>query len=277
MRHRLFSTLASLVLLGLAVHAGPAQAGEPQILGLVASNSPLPMVCDDRECVVELSSFCMQERAPVPPPLTPYQIAANSAEAISIIGTTADGRSVRLPADRLAQFVSIRGNRATRMSLSRQSLAAFGLTEISVEIGELASLVPDSLMGSDDPTILSEIAVVTGPLREVANRLIDKGGPGTVAAQITNRLINAIPENSGGDVDDRDALWMTVIGNADVIEGASPGDDAEGLEMAEDAFHRCSGLPGGGFISFRQCLAARHDIFLSPQNRAYWEAVETGS
>lgn len=277
MRHRLFTILASLALLGSAIHAVPANAGEPQILGLVASNGPLPMTCDDRECSVELSSFCMQERAPVPPPLTPYQLAANSAEAISIVATTATGRTVRLPAVGFAEFVSIRGNRATRMSVPHQELAVLGLTGISVEVGELASLVPDSLMRSDDPTVQSEIVVVTGPLREVANRLIDNGGPGTVAARITNRLINAIPENSGGDVDDRDALWTTVIDDrADPLLGDA-GENAEGLDMAREAFGRCASLPGGGFISFRQCLAARHDIFLSPQNRAYWEAVETGS
>lgn len=277
MRHRLFSTLASLALLGSVIHAVPAQAAEPQILGLLASNGLLPMMCDDRECSVELSTFCMQERAPVPPPLTQYRVAANSADAISIVATTVTGESMRLPATRVADFVSVRGNRSTRMSIPRQSLVELGLTDISVEVGELASLVPDSLMRSDDPMALSVIAVVTGPLREVANRLIDHGGPGTVAARIINRLINAIPEKSGVEVDDRDALWTTVIGDSDAVPNGALGGNAEGLALAEDAFRRCSSLPGGGFISFRQCLAARHDIFLSPQNRAYWEAVETGS
>lgn len=273
MRHRLFSIMATLALLGSATLVAPALAAEPQILGLVAGAEPLPLICGDRDCTVELSAFCMQERAPVPPPQTPYQVADSSAESISIVATTSSGRNVRLRAADLAGFVSVRGNRAVRMSVPRESLDALGLSDIHAEVGDLASLVPESMMLSDDPAVLSEIALVTGPLREVADRLIDRGGAGTVAARITNRLINAIPEGTGGDVDDRDALWGAVVGKT----GAVPDGDDEGLTLAEDAYRRCASLPGGGFISFRQCLAARHDIFLSPQNRAYWEAVEAGS
>ena len=274
MRRHLCVAMAALALLGLAFGAaGSALAAEPQILGLVASDTPLPMTCDDRHCTVELSAFCMQERAPVPPPHTPYELADSSSDAIAIVARTDGGSTVRLPAAQVADFVSARGNRAVRMSVPLQSLSALGLTDAAVEVGSMASLVPDTLIRIDDPAVQSEIALVTGPLREVADRLIDRGGPGTVAAQITNRLINAIPEGAGGDVPDRDLLWRKVVGGAlPPLDG-----DAEGLEMAEDAYRRCAGLPGGGFISFRQCLAARHDIFLSPQNRAYWEAVETGS
>ncbi len=273
MRRPLFIALATAALLGMAPWLpAPAQAAEPQILGLVASNGPMPMSCGDRDCTIDLSAFCMQERAPVPPPRTPYQVAEGRSDAIAIVARSAGGRTVRVPAMRIAEFHSARGNRAVRMSVARQTITSLGLTEIAVEVGPMASLVPQSLSLSDDPIVRSEIALVTGPLREVANRLVDQGGPGTVAALITNRLINAIPEGEGGDVDDRGQLWTRIVGEGDAVWT-----DREGLEMAEDAYRRCAGLPGGGFISFRQCLAARHDIFLSPQNRAYWEAVEGGS
>ena len=273
MRRPLFNALATIALLGMtaAFGAPAARAAEPQILGLVGSNGPMPMVCDDRDCAVDLSAFCMQERAPVPPPRTPYEVAEGYSDAIAIVARTASGRTVRIPAARIADFVSARGNRAVRMSVPRQSMASLGLRDIAVEVGSMASLVPQTLAQSDDPAVQSEIALVTGPLRKVADRLVDQGGPGTVAALITNRLINAIPESNGGDVDDRGLLCSTIVSEGDAVW-----DDREGLEMAEDAFRRCSGLPGGGFISFRQCLAARHDIFLSPQNRAYWDAVESG-
>ncbi len=273
MRRPLFTALAALALSGMTFgFAAPAaRAAEPQILGLVASNGAMPMHCDDRECTVDLSAFCMQERAPVPPPRTPYEVAEGQTAAITIVAR-ASGGAIRIPAASVAEFVSARGNRAVRMSVPRQSLAAFDLSDIAVEVGPLASLVPQTLAVNADPTVQSEIALVTGPLRQVADRLVDQGGPGTVAALITNRLINAIPRGGDGDVADRDRLWTTVVGDADVVW-----EDRAGLEMAEDAYRRCAGLPGGGFISFRQCLAARHDIFLSPQNRAYWDAVEGGS
>ena len=270
MRPHLSPVRAVLAALGFAIlHCAPAQAAEPQILGLVAGVDALPMACDDRVCGVELSSFCMQERAPVPPPHTPYRLAEASLDAVVIVARTAAGRTVRLPAAQIADFASQRGNRAVRMSVPQSALRGLGLTDVAVEVGPLASVVPDSLIRSDDPAVRSEIAMVTGPLRVVADRLIDRGGPGTVAALITNRLINEIPEASGGDVEDRQALWHKVV-------GAVTPDRAAGLHLAEDAFRRCAGLPGGGFISFRECLAARHDILLSPQNRAYWDAVEGG-
>ena len=274
MRRPLFTAPAALALLGMVtwLAAPSAEAAEPQILGLVASNGAMPMTCDDRDCAVDLSAFCMQERAPVPPPRTPYAMAEGHAEAVVIVARSAGGGVVRVPAGRIADFHSARGNRAVRMSVPLQAMAALGLTDISVEVAPMASLVPQSLARSEDPNVQSEIALVTGPLRQVADRLVDNGGPGTVAALITNRLINAIPESDGGDVADRDLLWQEVVG-----QGDAAWTDREGLEMAEDAYRRCAGLPGGGFISFRQCLAARHDIFLSPQNRAYWDAVEGGS
>ena len=66
MRRPLYIALATIALLGMAtgLAAPSARAAEPQILGLVASNGPMPMVCDDRDCAVDLSAFCMQERAP---------------------------------------------------------------------------------------------------------------------------------------------------------------------------------------------------------------------
>lgn len=209
----------------------------------------------------------------MPPPRTSYQVATNSAEAITIVAADASGQVVRLPAARLAEFTSVRGNRAVRMMVPGGTLSALGLTDAAVEVGAMASLVPLALMRSDDPAVVSDIALVTGPLRAVADRLIDRGGSGTVAALITNRLINAIPAGTGGDVEDREALWTKTLGDSEAILDG----DAEGLAMAEEAYRRCAALPGGGFITFRQCLAARHDIFLSPQNRAYWEAVEAGS
>lgn len=274
MRRRLFNALTMIAVLATAsgLAASPSRAAEPQILGLVASNGSMPMTCNERDCIVDLSAFCMQERAPVPPPRTPYEIADAQFDTITIVARSTGGQTVRLPAGRIADFHSARGNRAVRMSVPRQAMASLGLQDIAVEVAPMASLVPRSLAGSDDPTVQSEIALVTGSLRLVADRLVDNGGPGTVAARITNRLINAIPEADGGDVDDRESLWSKIVDRSGLVW-----EDGEGLNMAKDAYRRCSGLPGGGFISFRQCLAARHDIFLSPQNRAYWDAVGSGS
>lgn len=271
MTWRLATVLTLSALAGLGV--GQAQATEPQILGLVASNGAMPLVCGEEICAVELSAFCMQERAPVPPVGTPYGLTADGAASITLEATRADGGRVRLPVAELARFVSARSNRSVRLEIPVAALSDVGLSRPAVTIDSRAVVVPRALLASDDPAAVAEIALVTGPLREVAERIVDRAGAGTAAAQITNRLINAVPDDLYGDVENRTALWHETVRNGD----PALQHDAEGLEMAREAFDRCAGLPGGGFITFRQCLAARHDIFLSPQNRAYWEAVQTGS
>ena len=268
---RLATVLTLSALAGSAF--GQAQAAEPQILGLVASNGVLPLNCDEEVCAVELSAFCMQERAPVPPVGTPYGLTSDGAASITLAAVGADGRRVAVPVNGIARFVSARSNRSVRLEVSVAALRERGLSQPTVAVDSRAAVVPRTLLASDDPADVAEIALVTGPLREVGERVVDRGGAGTVAAQITNRLINGVPDDLTGDVPDRAGLWDNTVRDGDPALRR----DADGLAMAREAFDRCAGLPGGGFITFRQCLAARHDIFLSPQNRAYWEAVQTGS
>ena len=274
MRQCLTMVAAAVAFAGMVVAApGDSLAREPQILGLIASNGAVPLDCADGRCTVELSTFCMQEYAPVPAPGTPYALAPNSLAAVVVLASTADGRRVRLPVGEFAEVVAVRSNRAVRLEVSADRLAAMGLRDPMVEVGDLASLVPTTLLASDDPAVESEIALVTGPLRRVADRLVDRAGAATVAALITNRLVNAVPDDGFGDVPDRAGLWTSVL----AAVGPTLSGDTEGVAMAEEAFGRCVEIPGGGFISFRQCLAARHDIFLSPQNRNYWHAVRSGT
>ena len=272
-------TLVIAAFIAILSGALSARAGEPQILGLVATTEPIPLTCADGLCTAELSAFCLQRRSAVPFTGTPYELASESAGAVGVIGRDENGDRVRysLPpqsGSASANLVSIRGNRAVRIELPLDSLLALGLHEAAVEIGNGVSAIPASLSRrSTTPEIRAEIALVTGPMRAAASSIVDDSGARAHGARWLNLLVNAIPSGYGGDVEDREAVWVTTIEGS--LSDHSAGRD--GVPLARRGFDRCADVPGGGFVSFRQCLAAQHDMLIDPLNAAYWEAVDTGS
>jgi hypothetical protein len=266
---RLTATLTAAALLLAGGAPGSAVAGETQILGVVASADPLPMTCAKGSCMADLSTFCMEEMAGVPVRGTPYRVAPGAALALEIVGHGPDGDVVRVPADGLARLTAVRGYRGVRVELSAAAVRALGITDPGVVVGPMVSLVPAADLAADDPETVQRIAAVTGPVRALARDVVEEGAPGTGAAILTNRLLNAIPDDRSGDVPDRLGLWREVSAHADV--------EPEARVLAEGAARRCAGLPGGGFITFRQCIAAEHDMFLTPLNRALWDAAGAGS
>lgn len=258
-KHLATAAIAAWALLAV----GPALAG-PQILAVVASGSPLPMACDSQACRVDLTTFCLQELAGVPEQGTAYAWAPAALDAVTLTADDGQGRAVRLSAD-LVTLVSARGNRAVSAVVDHAALAARGLDAPRLTIGEHVSIVPQTMIDDDDPAVASEIALVTGPMRRLAHRLVDSDEDSIAATRLLALLVNAIPDDAVGDVADRAALWDTHI------DGGLPG-----TALARPRFERCAALPGGGFVSFRQCLAAHHDMLLGPLNRAYWDAAAAG-
>lgn len=260
--------LAALIAASVAGLSGQSRAGEPQILGVIASASPLPMLCDGAACTAQASTFCLQRNAAVPERGTPYVLAGAPGDGIKLEGHAPDGTVVALPVS-LLSLTSARANRAIELSVPASDLAARGIDDVAVTIGEGVSAIPASLYAqSDDPVVAEEIATVTGALREVGSRLVDAGGVRIGAARLLGQLVNAIPDDRVGDVPDRQGLWGRVLN--ETVDGAAADD-------ARSRFERCAELPGAGFVTFRECLASHHDMLINPLNRNYWQAVDTGS
>lgn len=261
------------VALGVVL-AGGAAAGEPQILGVIATAEPVPMTCDDNGCMAELSAFCLQRHKAVPFPRTAYVPAPGSEDGFAFVATDAAGARVPYAVGGGLTFLSERGNRAVTLHVDRSRLAAAGLTDPVVGVGTRVSLLPQSLAEQlDDPGVAAEVALVTGPLRAVAQHHVDRGGPAIEAAHLINRRINR-------SVDVRsDEAAPTGTPSGAARDGGVSTDDgtANGVALARAAVARCTDLPGGGFITFRQCLSAQHDMLIDPLNRAYWRAVDPGS
>ena len=254
--------------------AGTASAGEPQILGIVAAAEPVPLTCDEHGCTAQLSAFCLQRHRAVPFAGTPYVPAPGSEGAFTLVATDATGARVRHTVGEALTFRSERGNRAVTLHLDAAELAADGLSQPALIVGARTSLVPQTVAARlDDPQVAAEVALVTGPLRVVAEREVDQGGSSIDAARALNRQIN---RRAAAGVDGPGAsgtpTWYAAADEPGPAEADGPG-----AAMARAAFARCAASPGGGFVTFRQCLSAQHDMFIDPLNRAYWQAVATGS
>lgn len=260
---RLLACLAWIPLAALMA-ASPTLAADPQILGVIASADPIPLTCNDRECTVQISTFCLQAQKPVPEEGTPYRLAA--AGGFALVDREGGMASpVVLPSTAM-RFNAARANRAVTMSIDREIVDRLGLEDAALVVGKSMSLVPDSLLDrSAEPAIAQEIELTTGPLRQVGVTYVDKAGPSIAAVRTLSVWLNTVPDTRRGDLPDRTVLLSGIAGS-----------ELEGDAIARTVFARCDD-PGNGFMTFRQCLASHHDHLLDPANRAYWAAVGTGS
>ena len=272
-------TFVLAAMVAILFGAPSARAGEPQILGLVATSEPIPLSCADGICTAELSAFCLQRRSAVPFAGTAYEIVADRTDAVRVVGRDDNGRRIRhsllsQSGPSGANLVSIRGNRAVQITVSADLPVTIGLRQAAIEIGAGVSAIPASLHRRRyAPEVNAEISLVTGSMRTAAVGIVDDGGALADGARWLNLLVNAIPNGNGGDVEDREAVWQETFGHSASAGGERP----NGISLARRGFDRCADLPGGGFVSFRQCLAAQHDMLIDPLNAGYWEAIDTGS
>jgi len=264
-RYLLAATAFLLMTLG-----GDARAAY-QVLALVATAEPVSFACVRGDCFAELSVFCLQPLRASPPRDAPYTLY--QGRGVTLLGTTRDGRVLRIPAADILSITAARGHNAVRMSVPRAKLNALGLREIAVEVAERVSLIPKPIRGDRDPQTEADIAIATGPYRALGARIVDHGGERTVAARLTNDMINALPELWQVESNVYATLWDRVSPQWDGRDLS-----ANAVRLAREAFESCAALRDRGtFSTMRQCLGARHDQLIGERNDAYWEALRTGS
>ena len=245
-------------------------AAEPQILGLLAQNEPIPLNCGGGECYAEFSSFCMEPDRSSPSHQTAY--TPTGGTDLTLVATLADGGKVRLPVEDLATFNSIRGFAAVRVSVPEKALMELGARAIALEVGERVSLLPVPRADYRRPHEPDEIAQTVGPGRIMGQRIVDRGGPRADAALLVSRLLNALPEWGRVSDEVRDGVWHQAIEVAGLTQSGG-----RGLNIARQAYKVCrSKDPDETRFTFRQCLEGRHDRLIWSLNRNYWTSV-TGS
>ncbi len=263
--------LAGLVLAApFVLVSGGAQAA-PQALALVATKGTVGLACEGRECSAELTTFCLQADRFSPAPGTRYHLV--NAGEVRLIGTTRDGRKIRLDPEEHLRFESVRSHVAMRVSTARDKMAALDLEKVEIAVGEDVALLPVPEPDDPNPITESEIAVLTGPLRVLASRIVDRNEDRMAAARITNRMINLLPEQSSNAEPRGETLWRQAIG-----ETGEGGLSSGPKDLARGAYDICrfvvDRIPSK---SLRRCLQTKHDQFIDFLNSAYWKAVNIGS
>lgn len=269
---RVLHALAGVACAAL-LSAGAAQAA-PQVLGVVADNGfPTPLTCDGFECNAQFSSFCLQEARSSPATGSAYTPAPGGE--LSLVATTPDGRSLRLPAAEVLRIATAIGFTSVSMSLpqpERDRIAArLGVApqevRLAVEVGPSVSLLPVPVAGDPDPQTEAEVALATGPLRRVAETVFEAPGVAADAARLTTHLINTLPARGRETAEIRAGLFDQVA-SLPATARLSP----EGVERAQALYAECRiSVQSSSMYSMRECLRLRHADLMVRSNRAFWE------
>jgi hypothetical protein len=257
----------SVLALALAPFPLAGASAAPQVLALVASAEPVPMVCRNGACSAEMSAFCLQPEWQAPVEGTAYY--PKGGEGIRVVATTRGGETLTFaPAELGLEVESARTHTAVRLKVPVEEMIARDLDHAAIEVGRGVSLVPVPVAGDPRPHSEQDITIAIGPLRALGTRLVDEGGAPVAAARLANRLISALPARGRTDDEARASLWHRVMGDA-----AGGG----AISLARGAYDDCHARTMGGMMSLRECLSAAHDRFIGGLNDSYWDAAKTGS
>ncbi|MEQ8584698.1 MAG: hypothetical protein RLO01_06175 [Thalassobaculaceae bacterium] len=259
--------------------SGPAAADTtpkslpPQVLGLVAHMTPIPLQCDDGRCQALVSSFCLQEDRPPPSDGQAYDTAG--AGDVTLVVRRSDGPTREFSATGLLSYTSDGHFTRTRISMDSGRLASLGATDVSVRIAPMVSLVP--LTDAPVPAAVAERDAETafGAPRLIASGFFQPGQTRPDSAVTLTRMIDRLPATLSGGVDPnavdptkRAALWTSVTDS-----GGVDGLSVEGVARARSELDRCGQFAEMGFkLTLRGCLEGAHDRTMRELNDELWEA-----
>ena len=265
---RLRASLLALTLPFVFAALSGAQAA-PQILALVASAEPVPLICRNGECGAEFSAFCLQEERASPIEGTRYTL--HGGEGVRLIASTRDGGTIELPVGTELKITTSRSHTTVRISIDVSTLFKNGYKQVAALVGENISLVPAAYPNDPNPQTEQDIALATGPLRKLGTRLVDQAGLRITAASLTNRLRSALPLRGRTSHEERQRIWEATFGpGAGDLASSGPG------RKARKAYEECRQMTEGGMSSLSECLGAAHDKFIGRLNNEYWDATKFG-
>lgn len=262
MRIRVLAISAVLALLPLG-HV----SAEPQILGLVATNSAKQLNCVGGECFAEFTSFCMEPDRASPGYLTQYT-AVPGSDDLQIVATTADGQSISLPASKL-KFRTERGFAAVRVSLPADALSGLDVSHVSLKVGSKVALRPVPLASYRRPHEPDDVVHTATKLRAMGEKVVDQGGVPREITDLTNTLVNALPERGWIDPDRRLALWDKTFGDKELESFSS-----SAVRQAKRSYQRClAAVETHTQDTLRGCIWRAHDHQVWKLNHRYWNGL----
>lgn len=247
--------------------AAPAATAAPQVLGLLATKVPQPLLCDDRICAADFASFCLQSGRGEPFTGQPYRAAG--AAGLTLVATTAEGRTLSVPANGHLRFAANVAMTAVRVFVDRATVGRFGATQLALQVEPGVSLLPIVPADDPDPLTAAEIAHATGPARSVGAAFFEDGGPVGVTARLMAALLSGLPGEGQVSPSQRERLWQDAI-DSDLQRVST----AEGLAEARRHLEACRAtLEFGVHYSLRSCLEARHGVLVRAHNDALTNAL----
>ncbi len=235
----------------------------PQILALLETDGPSPLICEDGKCSAEFSGFCLQKERPDPKYGARYRAEGGD---VTLVVTDASGATKRLPAGDYLDISTLRSYTAVRISLPESVMRELGAVSAALEIGERVALVPVESAGDKDPQTEADIAVALGPQRALGQKIMQQSAAESGAVVLTSKLINALPPGRTDD-ETRAGLWDRAIApNAATFP-------RESVSRASSIYRRClTKVEEGTFFTMRDCLEIGHDALMLDLNVKYWEA-----
>jgi hypothetical protein len=259
----------SLIAATLAIAALPvASQAAPQILGLVATEAPLPLQCADGVCSVEVSGICLQEHRSAPGAGTAYRTV--SGTDITLTPRHGKGQSVAV-ADKV-EIVSLRNFSAVSVRLPESLVRDLvgDPADASLSIGPLVSALPVSAPGDPDPLSDAEIQTVTGPLRAAAARVVNRDSVSRLVTQSLIGMINRLP-------DDKAAGATRIAAMRDLADSALSASPAAALRVGRVLDTCRMKLRYYQFSNLRACLGNQHDLINAVRTQSVWRALRVGS
>lgn len=274
---RLLTLVASVAAITLSSPASAEtttkNALPPQVLGLVAHATPIPLSCDGAACEALVSSFCLQEHRPAPADGQTYETAG--AGHVILVVHEASGKTREFSGTGLLTYVSDGHFTRTRIAMDASRLASLDATSVSVRIPPMVSLIP--VTDEPLPAAIAERDLETafGQARFTAADFFHPGKARPDAAVTLTRMINRLPATLSGGVDPnaidpfkRAALWDHVTSS-----GTLKGLSTEGVARAKSELDRCGQFAEMGYkLTLRGCLEGAHDRTMREINDELWDA-----
>ncbi|MBT3306289.1 MAG: hypothetical protein HN377_07365 [Alphaproteobacteria bacterium] len=266
--HR-FVQIVSLIAVG-CLGGGSSAFAAPQILALVETPEPVPLVCFKGLCRAEFSTLCLQKDRDIPSPNTAYR-PVDPASVVLVL-RRADGGTSRIKDHRGLRFVVRRSYVSVTVEIPEAEIAPSGALGAGVEIAPLATLIPVPTLGDNIPLTVAEIAEATGPFRVAARQAVSRQQTTIRAAHATNRMANAMLKTPAENHVAQNALWNRVAGSLPGGRGSAGVERAAAIVRTCQSFQEKQGAEG-----FRGCLQNQHDQLLFGVNQTYWNRNDAGS
>ena len=118
------AVVATLLTIGITSSVSNGVQAAPQILGMVATATPVPLTCAHGRCSVEISAICLQQHRAVPEPNTAYLPTPETE--ITIIVTGRDGVQRSMAVGDKVEIRSLRGFTSVSISLPEKLVRGLG-------------------------------------------------------------------------------------------------------------------------------------------------------